>query len=202
MAAAAAVILFTMCNGEKKECTACDAAVDAQKAVIDNIMTRSSVRAYTDQAVSDSLVETMLRAAMAAPTAVNKQPWRFVVIRDRAILDSIAANMEYMKMVAQAPIAIVVCGEIDPNQPEALKDYWIQDCCAATENLLLAAHALGLGAVWCGVTPTPHRMEYIKNVLSLPNNIQALNVIAIGYPAGEQHPKDKWKPENIHYDRW
>ncbi|MDE6269041.1 MAG: nitroreductase family protein [Muribaculaceae bacterium] len=169
---------------------------------ITDIMTRSSIRSYSDSLVSDAQIDTLLRAAMAAPTAGNKQPWRFVVIRDRSILDSIAANFPTMTMMKHAPLAVVVCGDTEATFQGEGVDYWIQDASAATENLLLAAHAIGLGAVWCGVCPLSERMGWFSDKLKLPDNILPLNCIAIGYPAGESRPKDKWHPEYVHYNTW
>lgn len=170
--------------------------------VLDNLMTRTSIRSYQDLSVEDEKVEQLLRAAMAAPTAGNKQPWRFVVIRDRQTLKTIAAHFDTMKMAAHASLAIVVCGDMDDTFPADGRDYWVEDTSAATENLLLAAHALGLGAVWCGIYPMQERVDYLKELLRLPENIVPLNVIPIGYPAEEPAPKDKWKPGNVHYETW
>lgn len=169
---------------------------------IENIMTRVSVRAYTDQTVEDDKIETMLRAAMAAPSAGNKQPWRFVVVKDKAILTAIAQNLHTMTMADKAPVAIVVCGDMNATFPGDGLDYWVEDASAATENLLLAAHSMGLGAVWCGIYPMKERVAFIQDLLKLPENIVPLNVVPIGYPAEQPDVKDKWKPGNIHYDTW
>lgn len=174
----------------------------AETAVIDNIMTRTSIRAYQDRDVEDAKVEILLRAAMAAPTAGNKQPWRFVVVKDKNILHEISANVGPIKMAEKAPLAIIVCGDLNNTFPEDGRDYWVEDASAATENLLLAAHGLGLGAVWCGIYPMRERVAFLKKLLNLPGNIVPLNVVPIGYPAENPEPKDKWKPENIHYEQW
>lgn len=173
---------------------------DDASAVLNNIMTRVSVRAYQDKAVEDEKIETMLRAAMAAPTAGNKQPWRFVVIKDKNTLAAISQNFRTMRMAENAPMAVVVCGDMNDTFPEEGIDYWVQDASAATENLLLAAHSMGLGAVWCGVTPLSERVNIVKEMLKLPQNIIPLNVIVVGYPAENPAPKDKWKPEYISYE--
>ena len=177
---------------------------------LDVIMSRKSVRTYTDQALTDAQIETLLRAAMAAPTGMNVQPWRFVVVRDQAVKDALAGPRG--GMVAQAPCVIVVCGETTMSRPpfgqqggeaqEMENPLWVSDCGAATENLLLAAEAMGLGAVWTGCYPLPDRMPMVKEALNLPENVDPFAVVPIGYPAGDDQPKDKWKPENIHYDRW
>lgn len=138
---------------------------------------------------------------MAAPTAVNRQPWQFVVIDTRESLDSLAEVLPYAKMLNHASLAIVPCGDLSKafeNEPM----YWVQDLSAATENLLLAAHSLGLGAVWTGVYPTAERVAAVSRRLGLPSNIVPLAVVPVGYPEGEQHPKDKWNPDVIHYNHW
>ncbi len=170
--------------------------------IIETIMTRTSVRSYTDKEVTKEQMDTLLRAAMSAPTAVNKQPWRFVVIDDRAILDSIAANFPSMTMAKKASNAVIMCGDLSATLEGEGQQYWVQDVSAATENLLLAAHGMGLGAVWCGIYPISARVAQFSEMLSLPENIVPMACVCIGYPAGEHAPKDKWKPENIHYNRW
>ena len=169
---------------------------------LDVIMTRASVRSYTDQPVEKDKVEKMLKAAMAAPTARNQQPWAFVVVDSREILDELAETLPHAKMAAQAPLAIVACGDLTKSLSGIAQEYWVQDVSAAIENLLLAAHAMELGAVWTGVYPIPERVNDVVQVLSLPEHIIPLAVIPIGYPAGEVQPKDKWKPENIKYNKW
>lgn len=176
-----------------------EAAVNNTDAVIDNIMTRTSVRAYTDAPIADEVVEKLLRAGMAAPTAGNKRPWKFMVIENDAVKDSIAAHFEYAKMVDKAPLVLAVLGDTDKTLRGTDYNYWVLDTSAATENILLAAHALGLGAVWCGVYPMPQRVAYLTELLQLPANLIPLNVIAIGYPAEHPLPKDKWDADNVIY---
>lgn len=170
--------------------------------VLDNIGSRTSIRSYKDKSIEESKVEKILKAAMSAPSAGNKQPWRFIVVTDRKILEAISENMHTVEMAKKAPLAIIVCGDMTQTFPSDGKDYWIEDASAATENLLLAAHSLGLGAVWCGVYPMTERVSFIKKLLGLPTEIVPLNVIPIGYPDESPKPKDKWKPENIHYNTW
>ncbi len=176
--------------------------MEKENLAIEDIMTRSSVRKYSDKPVTEQQIDTLLRAAMAAPTAGNKQPWRFVVIQDKETLDYIADNFETMTMTRNAQLAIVACGDTEATYSGEGLGYWIQDVSAASENLLLAAHAMGLGAVWCGVYPISDRVKKFSELLNLPSNILPLNCIAIGYPAGESTPKDKWKPEYVHYEKW
>lgn len=173
-----------------------------QKSTIEDIMTRTSVRAYSDKEVESEKVDTLLRAAMAAPTAGNKQPWRFVVINDKAILDSISENFHTMTMAKDASVAVIMCGDVTATFDGDGRDYWIQDVSAASENLLLAAHAMGLGAVWCGIYPQMSRVEHFSKMLSLPQEVIPMACICVGYPLGETTPKDKWKPEYIHYNSW
>lgn len=172
-----------------------------EQAVLDNIATRTSIRDYEARPVEKEKVEKMLRAAMAAPTAMNKQPWHFVVVDQRSMLDSLAAANPNAKMLLKAPLAIVVCGDMDKVIEGGGRDFWIQDASAATENLLLAAHAMGLGAVWTGAYPAEERSKAISATLSLPDNLVPLNMIVIGYPAEHPQPKDKFKEENITFKR-
>lgn len=191
--AVSALTLFTM--------NSCCSSGSNADAVLENIHSRKSVRQYTSEAVSESDIQTILKAAMAAPTAVNYQPWRFVVVSERQQLDEIAEILPYAKMLRQAPVAIVVCGEttwMGGNE----NPYWQQDCAAATQNLLLAVEALGLGAVWTGVYPNQDLYPKLHDYLNLPSNVQPFCCIPVGHPAGNEQPKDKWKPENIHYGKW
>ena len=168
--------------------------------VLSSIMTRTSIRKYTDQPVSKADIETLLRAGMAAPTAVNRQPWHFVAVTDKAKLKELAGSRG--RMIEQCAVAIVVCGNMDKAMQGKGQAYWIQDCSAATENILLAAHALGLGAVWTGVYPMDDRVANVSKAVKLPETIVPLCVIAIGHPAESPTPKDKWKPENVSYNEF
>lgn len=173
--------------------------VDGQ-AAIENIMTRTSIRTYTDQPVEQEKIDIMLKAAMAAPTAVNLQPWHFIVIDDKKTIDLLAGQQP-----TNAPLLIAVCGDTDKTTMDngnKLPDFWIQDVSAATENLLLAAHALGLGAVWTGVYPVMERTAEVANVLNCPKNIVPLAVVRVGYPAESPTPKDKFKEENVSYNKF
>ena len=167
---------------------------------INNIMTRTSIRQYTDETVSKADIETMLRAGMAAPTAVNRQPWHFVAVTDKAKLAELAGRRG--GMIKQAGVAIVVCGNMDKAMQGPGQAFWVQDCSAATENILLAANAIGLGAVWTGCYPMGDRVAEVSKTLKLPETIVPLCVIAIGHPAEQPAPKDKWKPENVSYNEF
>ena len=190
---ALAVLLFLTRKGNK---------IDTESIVLENIATRTSIRAYTEAPVEQAKIEKMLKAAMAAPTAMNKQPWHFVVVTDKDQLKSLSETSPYSGMVAKAPLAIAVCGDMLKAMDGGGRDFWIQDASAATQNLLLAAHAMGLGAVWTGIYPDLDRCKSIAEVLSLPENIIPLNVVVIGYPAQNPTPKDKWKPANVSYNRY
>ena len=169
--------------------------------VLNNIATRASVRQFTNQPVEKATLETIVRAGMAAPSAVNKQPWAFVVVTERSVLDSLESVHPHANLKT-ATAAIIVCGDMKKALEGAAREYWVQDCSAATQNILLAAHALGLGAVWCGVHPSAERVAAVSRVIGLPESVIPLNVITLGYPASQPQPKDKWRPENVHYQRW
>ena len=167
---------------------------------IETIMTRTSIRSFTDRAVSADTVEMLLRAGMAAPTAVNLQPWHFVVVNDRAKIDELGGNGRQSQMWHESPLVIVVCGNMEKAMEGVGQAFWVQDCSAATENILLAAHALGLGAVWTGCYPIEERVANISQVLGLPEHIVPLCAIVMGFPNESPQPKDKWKPENVSYN--
>lgn len=178
------------------------ATADNGQAAIENIMTRTSIRQYKDgQPVEQEKIDIMLKAAMAAPTAVNLQPWHFIVINDKKTIDLLSGQQP-----TNAPLLIAVCGDLDkttmPDGKGKLPDFWIQDVSAATENLLLAAHAQGLGAVWTGVYPVMERTAEVANVLNCPKNIIPLALVRVGYPDESPEPKNKFKEENISYNKF
>ncbi len=187
----------TAVNNDEKNETAGNA--DGANAVIENIMTRTSIRQYKEQPVEQEKIDIMLKAAMAAPTAVNLQPWHFIVITDKETIGKLAGRQP-----TNAPLLIALCGDTDktvmPDGKMKLPDFWVQDVSAATENLLLAAHALGLGAVWTGCYPAMERVDEVSKVLNCPKNIVPLAVVRIGYPDESPEPKNKFKEENISYN--
>ena len=201
LAIVAVVLGVRLASGETPADKSADAeqSSNAEQAVLDNIATRTSIRDYEARPVENEKIEKMLRAAMAAPTAMNKQPWHFVVVDQRAVLDALSEANPYAKMIKKAPLAIVVCGDTEKMIEGGGRDFWIEDASAATENLLLAAHALGLGAVWTGAYPAEDRCKAISKALSLSDNLIPLNMVVIGYPAEHPQPKDKFKEENISY---
>ena len=170
--------------------------------MLKTIMTRTSIRQYTDQPVEKEKIEAMLRAGMAAPTAVNAQPWHFVVVSDKAKLGELAAANPHAGMLKSAPLAIVVCGDMSKAMEGKGRQFWIQDCSAATENILLAGHAQGLGAVWTALYPMEERIQPVSEALKLPDTLIPLCTVVIGYPAEQPEPKDKWKPENVSYNEF
>ncbi len=169
--------------------------------VLTVIHSRKSVRQFTEQEVSRDKLEILVRAGMAAPTAMNKQPWAFVAIDSREVLDLLSEELGNNPILKRAPAAIVVCGDLNKAVP-SVPDYWVQDCSAATQNILLAVEGIGLGAVWIGIFPRDERVEAVRKVTKLPEHLIPLNVIAIGYPTGAEQPKDKWKPENMFWNVW
>lgn len=196
--AGAALLAASSCTTTPAETDALT-STDAAQAVIGNIMTRTSVRQYNDRPISADTLETLLKAGMAAPTAVNKQPWAFVVTTGRDALDSLATLQPRLETAAAA---ITVCGDMTRAIEGEGRDFWVQDCSAATENILLAAHALGLGAVWTGVYPIAERIDNVSRALALPDSVVPMCIIAVGYPVADQEPKDKWDPSKVHYQRW
>ncbi len=185
--------LVMMRNGNKD-------TSDTETAVLSTIAARTSIRAYEDKTIEKDQIEKLLRAGMAAPSAVNKQPWHFVVVNDKAQLKAIAKATPNARMAADAPLAIVVCGDMDKALEGNARGFWIQDASAATENILLAAQAMGLGAVWTGTYPDKDRCEAIQKLLQMPENIIPLNTIVIGYPAESPEPKQKYNEQNISYN--
>lgn len=163
------------------------------------IRTRRSIRKYQDKAVPEELVRELLGAAMMAPSARNAQPWRFVVIRDRELLERIPKVNPNAPMARGAPLAILICGDL---RLEKSSGYWVVDCAAAAENLLLAAHALQLGAVWTGVYPRQERMQGFRRLCNLPEHVQPHCLIVLGYPAEHPASKDRYREDRVHRDRW
>jgi nitroreductase len=165
------------------------------------IFARRSIRAYAPGPVDDAVVTQLLEAAMAAPSAVAKDPWRFIVIRKRETLAAIAAALPNGGMLATAPLGIVVCGDLDAAHDRQLS-YLLQDCSAAIENLLLAAHGLGLGACWLGVHPREERVRKLKAMLSLPAPVIPVACISIGQPGEQKEPRTRFNGEFVHWEKW
>jgi nitroreductase len=163
------------------------------------ILGRRSVRKYSEKPVTDEQVKHLLEAAMAAPSAHNKQPWHFIVVRDRATLLEIPKFHNYSKMLEQAALAIIVCGDLEL---EGGTGFWSQDCSAATQNILLAAKATGLGAVWLGVYPNENLVKGVKELLRIPEKVVPLCIIAVGYPLEEKPPGNRYRDDRVHRNTW
>ncbi|WP_195458156.1 nitroreductase family protein [Alistipes sp. D31t1_170403_E11] len=187
------ILLVVSCGGSSS---------NAGQAVLDAISARTSIRAYQDRPVGADTVELLLRAAMSAPSARNRQPWAFIVVDDKDMLRQLADSLPYAQSAAAAPMAVVVCGVLTESQGATNAGWWVQDAAAASENLLLAAHAVGLGAVWTGVYSYEDRVRAVRNVLGLPRHVVPLNVIPIGYPAENPAPKQKWDPAKVRRNGW
>jgi nitroreductase len=163
------------------------------------ILTRRSVRRYDGRPVEEDQIRSLLEAAMSAPSSNNRQPWQFVVIDDRSLLDAIPTFHPYSKMLMEAPLAILVCGDL---QRAGGGESWIQDCAAATQNILLAARALGLGSVWLGVHPAEDRVEGMVKLLDIPEGVIPFSLVALGATDADQQPVQRYDTERIHQNRW
>lgn len=167
--------------------------------VLEAIKTRKSIRKFTGEKISEENLKAILNAGFCAPSAHNRKPWHFVVIRDEAVLKSIAEEHTYAKMLPSAGCGIIVCGD---TEKENMEGFLVEDCSAAIENILLAAHGLGLGAVWCGLYPVPQLTKLIKAVLSLPENIIPVGLVVVGVKDEQREAKDRYDETRIHFDRW
>lgn len=163
------------------------------------IFTRRSIRKYEKTPVPKEIIKTLLKAGMNAPSAGNEQPWHFIVIQEREILDAIPAIHPYGQMLKDAPAAIVICGDV---AEERFKGFWVQDCSAASQNILLEAVNQGLGAVWVGIYPIQERINAFQELLHIPAEIIPLNIIPIGYPAEQKLPAERYESARIHYGKW
>jgi nitroreductase len=166
---------------------------------LEAILSRRSVRRYQDGQVPEELINKLLEAAMSAPSARDGRPWQFVVIDDRGLLDEIAQINPNAQMAAQAPLGILVCGDLSLEKSPG---YWVIDCAAAVENMLLAAHALGLGAVWTGVYPRQERVDGLKRLAKLPDNIVPHSLVIVGYPAEQPPPRNRFEATRVHRNHW
>lgn len=194
-------------------CAAACAPKETPKAevVLENILSRKSVRSFTEQKLTPEQIETLLRAGMAAPSGMNVQPWRFVVLQDASRYETVFGPDNFNNRIyAQSAAVIVVCADTtvmrrpqDGGDPVAVPNgIWRDDAGAATENILLAAEAMGLGAVWTACYPYKARYMPVKEALHLPAEVVPYAVVPVGYPAGDETPKDKWDPTRIHYEVW
>lgn len=171
----------------------------ATMSAIDAIKTRRSVRQFTAEPVGDELLRTILACGMQAPSACNEQPWQFVVLRDRKLLAEVGGINPYAGYAKTAPLAVLVAGD---TRLEKCQGYWFEDCSACAENMLLAAHALGLGAVWTGIYPLPERVAGFRKLCDLPQTVIPLALLVMGHPAKTPAPQDRFRPDRVHRDRW
>ncbi len=165
------------------------------------IYARRSVRQYTDQPVDDAMVRELLEAAMAAPSAVAKDPWEFIIVRDRSMRTQIASALPNGGMLVDAALGIVVCGDLERAHDHQLS-YLLQDCSAAIENLLLAASTLGLGACWLGVHPRQNRVDHIRKLLGIPDHVIPVSAVSIGWPAEHPPARTRYRDDLVHYESW
>ena len=166
---------------------------------MDMIFKRRSIRRFTNQEVGADLITKVLAAGMAAPSAGNQQPWQFIVIRKKEILIKVSECSPHARATADAPVAIVVCGDLSLEKHIG---FWMQDCSAAVENMLIEITSLGLGSVWLGVYPRSDRVSYLQKYFSLPENIVPFAILPVGFPAQELPPADRYNESRIHYEKW
>jgi nitroreductase len=172
---------------------------DRKMEVLEAIRTRRSIHRFQDRPVPEELIEKLLRAAMSAPSASNSQPWQFVVITDRQILRQVPIINPYAEMAEYAPLAILICAD---TRLDRSPWYWPVDCAAAAENMLLAAHGLGLGAVWTEAWPREERMDGFHGLLKLPEPVIAHSLIVVGYPDEQLPPEDRYHLDRVHRNGW
>ena len=161
------------------------------------MLKRRSIRKYTKEKVSKEDIETLLKYAMSGPSACNRCPWEFYVISNEEVIKEFYTSFRPMRI--EAPLAIVVCGNMNETLKDDLSSYWIQDCSAAVENILLGAVSLNLGTVWCGITPQADKVQKTKEILSLDDHIIPLGLVYVGHPDIEQEPRTQYKEEKVHY---
>ncbi|MBQ8703237.1 MAG: nitroreductase family protein [Bacteroidales bacterium] len=206
MTAAAAMMLAACCNKQET------ATVDPADVVMQNILSRKSVRSYTGDTIPAAVMENLLKAAMAAPSGRDLRPWQMVVMTDKSLYETVFEGNFNMQKFMESGAVVILCADTtftaptreDPDGPAVtqVNHLWRDDMGAATENLLLAVEAYGLGACWTACYPYPDRMDPIKKALQLPPTVVPYAVVPIGYPATENQPKDKWDPSRVHYNRW
>lgn len=166
---------------------------------LEAIFSRRSIRKYKDKPVDSEKVKVILKAGMYAPSAANRQPWGFIVVNKKSILRKVIEFHPYANMLEEASLAIVVCGD---TKKQLSTGYWPVDCAASTQNILLAAHGLGLGAVWVGIYPREERMNATAALFNLPSSVIPFSIIAVGHPNEEKKDPDRFDEKNIHYNSW
>ncbi|ADQ15152.1 nitroreductase family protein [Halanaerobium hydrogeniformans] len=166
---------------------------------MEEIFKRRSIREYQAKNIEKEKIEKLIKAGVAAPSAGNQQPWHFIVVQNRESLNKIAEIHPHAKMLKEAPLAIAVCADLSNLKYE---DYWVQDCAAATQNILLEAEALDLGGVWLGVYPDQEKENPLRELFELPENIKLLSIVSLGYPAEEKSPSDRYSKNIVHSKSW
>ncbi len=167
--------------------------------VLQAIMTRRSIRKFTGEVITEEQLDTLLRAGFQAPSAHNIQPWHFVVVRNKELLEKISDFHKYAKMLPSAGCGIIVCGD---EEKQSNRGFLVEDCSAAIQNMLLAAHGIGLGAVWCGLYDSGNLVEVMKDVLELPNNIIPIGMVVVGNKEKDMEQTNRYDDNKIHYDKW
>ena len=190
---ALSAMLLAACNQQPKV---------MENPTIQSIYTRVSVREFTGEKISAEQIDTLLRAAMSAPSAINRQPWAFIVVTDDTLIAKLGEALPYSRCSNHPACAIIPCGDLSKAIEGEMGAFWINDVSAATQNILLAAHAMGLGAVWTGLHPDMNRAALVQKMLGLPEHIIPLCVVPVGVPAEHPAVKDKYIPENIHHNGW
>ncbi len=183
-------------------CTQKPTTMELQPTTVEVIQTRASVRQFTTQKPSEAQIETLLRCAFSAPSAMNKQPWHFIVIDEPTLLKEIGEKFPNSRVANNCQVCFIPCGDMTLAFEGAAREFWVQDVSAATENLLLAAHSLGLGAVWTGLYPDVARVAQLRTLLGLPEHIVPLCIVPVGYPAEQPEVKKKYNVERIHRNQW
>jgi len=173
--------------------------VENKNELLNILFKRRSIRNYEDKPVNQDKVEMILKAAMLAPSAGNAQPWHFIVVNNRNTLDKIAEKIPHAQMLKSAPMAIIVVGD---TSLEKAQGFWVADCSAATQNILLAATAVELGSVWLGIYPRENKVSELRELLDIPENAIPLSIVAIGHPAEEKEEPFRYKEERIHHNKW
>lgn len=168
--------------------------------IIDILFRRRSIRQFTDQAVDEETLKLLLKAAMAAPTACNSQPWEFIVVTEKESLDYLRSKLLFARY--HAPAAIVVCGNVGIANNTAARDHWVQDCSAATENILIAATGLGLGAVWIGLYPYPSKIQPLAEALCIPEHVTPLSMVYVGHPAETKEPRTQYDEHRVYWQHY
>ncbi len=191
------MLAFTSCCQKNATCQTAN-----EQAILDAIQTRVSVRQFTGEEVSEEQIQTLLKCAFSAPTAVNKQPWDILVITDKEIIKQIGEKFPNSRCQNNPSVVFCLCGNMEKALEGEAREYWIQDVSAAMENLLLAAHGMGLGAVWVGIHPISERVQAHRELLGLPSNVVPLGLAVVGHPNEQPEVKNKFKEENIHYNKW